>query len=165
MSEDQTPRFALPVLHIGQAAKEQTHNEALALIDLALCAVVEDVGVDVPPEEPQPGQCWVVGDAPTGVWAGNARAIAGWTDGGWRFVAAHTGLSAWCRALGVQVTFHDHWARGVMHAERILIGGEQVVGSRQPAIEAPSGGSVVDSEARAAITTVIAALRTHGLIE
>lgn len=94
MSEDQTPRFALPVLHIGQADKEQTHNEALALIDLAMGAVVEDVGVDVPPGDPQPGQCWIVGDAPSGAWAGNARAIAGWTAGGWRFVAARAGLSA-----------------------------------------------------------------------
>jgi len=164
MSEDQTPRFALPVLHIGQAAKEQTHNEALALIDLALCAVVEDIGVDVPPDEPQPGQCWIVGDAPTGAWAGSARAIAGWTDGGWRFVAARTGLSAWCSALGVQVTFHDRWEKGVVRAARVVIGGEQVVASRQAAVPAPTGGGVVDVEARAAITSVIAALRTHGLI-
>ncbi|WP_375272831.1 DUF2793 domain-containing protein [Sphingomonas sp.] len=164
MSEDQTPRFALPVLHIGQADKEQTHNEALALIDLAMGAVVEDVGIDVPPGDLQPGQCWIVGDAPTGAWAGNARAIAGWTAGGWRFVAARAGLSAWCRAWRMPVTFHDAWERGVLRAERLMVDGEQVVASRQPDVPLPTGGGVVDAEARAAVTSVIAALRTHGLI-
>jgi hypothetical protein len=41
---------------------------------------------------------------------------------------------------------------------------EQVVGNRQAAISAPSGGSTVDAEARTAIGSILAALRTHGLI-
>jgi hypothetical protein len=164
MSEDQTPRLMLPVLQIGQADKERTHNEALALIDMVAAAAVEDVGRDVPPVDPQPGQCWIVGAAPSAEWVGHAHAIAGWTAGGWRFVAATPGLSAWCRALERMVTFRDHWEDGVVRARRIVVDGEQVIAARQPAIAAPAGGATIDSEARQAVDAIVAALRTHGLI-
>ena len=45
------------------------------------------------------------------------------------------------------------------------IGGEQVVGSRAAAIDSPTGGATVDSEARLAINAILGALREHGLIE
>lgn len=44
------------------------------------------------------------------------------------------------------------------------IGGVQVVGARRPAIGDPSGGTTIDAEARAALTAILGALRTHGLI-
>ena len=61
---------------------------ATAALDIAVQPVVEAVGVDTPPVAPLPGQCWIVGDAPTGVWSGQASALAGWTPSGWRFVGA-----------------------------------------------------------------------------
>ena len=91
MSDDTTARLALPLLVSGQAHKEETHNEALALIDLALCCAVEASGVDVPPEMPLPGQCWIVGSAPRGAWSGQAGALAGWTGAGWQFGHHSTG--------------------------------------------------------------------------
>ncbi len=164
MSEDQTPRLRLPVLHIGQTAKEQTHNEALALIDIVAAAAVEAIGINEPPVDPQPGQCWIVGAAPVGEWVGNAHAIAGWTDGGWRFVPATPGLSAWSVTDGRRVTFNDRWEDGVVRARTIVIDGEQVIGARQPAIPTPDGGEIVDMEARGAVRAILTALRTHGLI-
>jgi hypothetical protein len=164
MSEDGTPRLALPVLQIGQANKEQVHNEALALIDMVVGAVVEEIDVDVPPADPRPGQCWIVGAAPSGAWVGNAQAIAGWTVGGWRFVAATPRLSAWCVARQVHVTFGDRWEEGVIRAHRILIDGEQVIAGRQGAVPPPVGGAVIDAEARGALTAIIAAMRAHGLL-
>jgi len=164
MSEDQTPRLRLPVLHIGQSAKEQTHNEALALIDIVAAAAVEAVGIDDPPVDPQPGQCWIIGAAPTGEWVGNAHAIAGWTDGAWRFVAALPGLSAWSIADGRRVTFHDRWEDGMVRARTVVIDGEQVVGARQPEIAPPDGGENVDTEARVTVRAILTALRAHGLI-
>lgn len=164
MSEDQTPRLKLPVLQIGQSAKEATHNEALALLDLVAAAAVEDVGVNVPPADPAVGQCWIVGDAPAAEWVGNAQAIAGWTVGGWRFVAPVAGLSAWCIARARRVTFHDRWEDGVVRATRLLVDGVPVVGPRQPAITTPQGGAVIDVEARAAIADMLAAMRAHGLV-
>ena len=46
----------------------------------------------------------------------------------------------------------------------LLIDGQQVVGPKDSAIESPSGGTVVDSEARAAIDALLGTLRRHGLI-
>jgi hypothetical protein len=47
----------------------------------------------------------------------------------------------------------------------LFIDGEQVVGGRLGSIPAPAGGAVVDVEARTAMAQILAALRTHGLIE
>jgi hypothetical protein len=47
----------------------------------------------------------------------------------------------------------------------VIVDGQQVVGSRASAISQPSGGSTIDSEARATIGQILTALRTHGLIE
>ena len=96
-----TPRLSLPLLHAGQAQKEIDHNEALALIDLALHASVEAVGVNEPPEEPTEGQCWIVGSAPIGAWEGYYNALAGWTAGGWRFLVPRFGMAVTCREDGL----------------------------------------------------------------
>ncbi|WP_019517622.1 DUF2793 domain-containing protein [Sphingomonas sp. Mn802worker] len=164
MSEDATPRLGLPVLHFGQAAKEQTHNEALALLDIVVAGVVEDVGVNVPPADPAVGQCWIVGDEPVAEWAGNARAIAGWTDGGWRFVPATPGLSVWCTQRARRVAFAGEWEDGVVRARRVIVDGIPVIGARQPAIVAPVAGATIDVEARVAVDAILNAMRAHGLI-
>ena len=143
---ERTERLALPIIAPGQAQKEMAHNEALALIDLAVQASVEAVGLEAPPPDPEPGRCWIVGNAPVGAWAGRAGAIAGWTAGGWRFVAPRPGLAAWSVADGVEVRCDGSgWRQGA-------------------AIAAPAGGGTMDTEARATLTAILAALRVHGLI-
>ena len=59
-------RLGLPFLAAGQAQKEVTHNEALALIDAGLSPAAETIGVTAPPSAPALGQCWIVGGAPSG---------------------------------------------------------------------------------------------------
>ena len=53
---------------------------------------------------------------------------------------------------------------GFVRGSSLVLGGQQVVGTRLPPI-APSGGATTDVEARAAITQILAALRQHGLID
>ena len=43
-------------------------------------------------------------------------------------------------------------------------GSDQVVGAREAAVASASGGAIIDAEARTAINTLLARLRTHGLI-
>lgn len=165
MPADSTSRLALPLLDPGQAQKEMSHNEALARLDLLVQPVVVAVGTDDPPATPAPGQCWIVGDAPTGAWAGNAGALAGWTDGGWRFVAPSKGMAVAIGGTGVSARFAaGGWRVGELVGSAVLIAGQQVVGPRAAAIPLPSGGTTVDGEARAAIDALIAALVNHGLI-
>ena len=158
-------RLELPFLAVGQAQKEVTHNEALAVLDLAVQATVEAVGLNTPPAAPAEGQAWIVGPAPTGAWAGRADALAGWTGGGWRFVPAREGMAAWVANSGVSARFHGgSWVTGEVSARRVVIDGVPVLGARRPAIAAPVGGGAPDAEARAAIAAVLEALRAHGLI-
>ncbi|MES2421120.1 MAG: DUF2793 domain-containing protein [Pseudomonadota bacterium] len=165
MSDDITPRLALPLLQPGQAQKETTHNEALALLDLAVQASVLAVGTDIPPANPVAGSAWIVGTAPTGAWTGRSRTIAGWTSSGWRFVAPHDGMMVWSIADGQSARFGDGmWTLGILAGRHVAIGGVDVVGARRAAIAEPSGGAIVDAEARAAIGAILGALRGHGLI-
>jgi hypothetical protein len=160
-----TDRLDLPLIASGQAQKEMTHNEALALLDIAVQPVVEAVGVDTPPVSPVAGQCWIVGSAPTGVWTGQASALAGWTASGWRFLMPRAGWRAWAADSGLTVRYDGSgWIAGVLAAARVEIGGVQVLAAQQATIDAPDGGTIIDVEAREGLTNVINALRAHGLI-
>lgn len=161
---DLSPRLRLPLLQAGQAQKELFHNEALALLDLAAQPVAETLGDQAPPATPQFGQCWIVGDQPTGVWTGQAGALAGWTAGGWRFVAPVDGMSCWVRAAGLEARrTAGAWVLGTVAAAAVTINGVQVLGARRPAVAAPTGGTVVDGEARTALANILAVLHAHGL--
>lgn len=159
-------RMGLPLLAAGQAGKEVTHNEALALLDLGVAAAVEAVGAEAPPADPAEGQAWILGANPGGAWAGKAWALAGWTAGGWRFVRPFEGLTAWVVPDRVHARYAGgSWVAGELRAaERVLVGGLPVLGARRPAIPEPMSGATVDAEARAALGAVLAALRAHGLI-
>jgi len=157
-------RFGLPFLQSGQAQKELFHNEALALIDLALHPVAAAVAA-TPPTTQDPGQCWIVGGNPTGAWVGHDGELAGWTGGGWRFVAPREGMLVWVTASGVWARRSGaSWSLGELPASSVVIEGMKVLGVRQPPIEMPAGGTVVDAEARIAISAVLEAIRAHGLI-
>lgn len=162
---EQSDRFALPLLNAGQAQKELYHNEALAALDILAHAAVEDHDVDAPPPSPAVGQCWVIGDSPSGAWAGHAGELAGWTSGGWRFIAPRAGMFVW-DAANTYWLHHDgaDWRAGMMPAVALEIGGIQVIGAQESAIPDPAGGGVIDTEARSAVSLILASLRTHGLI-
>ncbi|MFM9934755.1 MAG: DUF2793 domain-containing protein [Novosphingobium sp.] len=140
-----SPRFGLPLLFAGQSQKEITVNEAVLCADTLLHPAVEGLAATVP-AAPSAGQCWIVGSGGTGVFAGQTDRIAAWSEGGWRFLAPRDGL----RAYDISASAH-----------RIYAGGEWRLAAAPPA---PSGGTVIDSQARTAIAAIIAALRNAGII-
>lgn len=161
---EQTPRLALPLLQPGQAQKEMTVNEGLAMLDMVVHGAVIAVGIDAPPASPAPGACWIVGAAPSGAWAGHARAIAGWTSAGWIFASPREGMRVWLdENTGSALFSGGEWRLGEVHG-KVFVEGDQVVGTRGEPIAEPLGGMTVDAEARAAIVSVLEALRVHGLI-
>lgn len=140
-----TERLGLPLLASGQAGKEMTVNEALALIDAAVQPIIAGVA-DLPPAAPAAGESWLVGAAAGGAWAGQAHAIAGWTASGWRFVPARRGMTVWDGAMQHRRRFDGTgWAAPT-------------------AIAAPAGGTMVDVQARAAIAAILAELRAAGAV-
>ena len=141
-----TPRLGLPLLAVAQAQKEVTHNEALVVLDALVHAAVEAGPIAAPPATPAEGQCWIVGPAATGEWSGQEGAIALWTAGGWRFVAPRDGMQA-VRLIDRERLRYD--------------GGEW---TPPETIAAPSGGAVIDVEARATLAALVLAMEAQGLM-
>ncbi len=160
-----TPRFDLPLLVPGQAHKEVVHNEALLRLDALLNATVEALA-DSPPVQPSVGSSWVVGQAPTGAWQQHSGEIAYWQEGGWTFLPPSPGFVAWSHEHGSHILFDGaEWRTETWPVRSLEVGGKVVISGRQAAIPGPSGGAIADTEARAVISDILFAMRSHGLIE
>jgi len=165
MTDLPTARLSLPLLQPGQAQKEMVHNEALALLDIAVQGGAVAAGANAPPANPVPGDCWILGAAPQGAWSGHPNQVAGWTAAGWRFVAPCEGMRLWIASdSGFALFSEGEWLVGRSYG-RVFVDGVQLVGSRAAPIAEPAGGPTVDAEARATIGKVLEALRSHGLID
>jgi hypothetical protein len=159
-------RFSLPLLSAGQAQKEVAHNEAIQLLDLLVAAAVEGPASPAPPAAPATGATYLVGAGATGDWSGHDDCLAGYTAGGWRFIEPRDGMLAYVVSQSTWTVFRGGaWEFGAVRGDRLLIGGQQVVGPRTAAIALPTGGVTIDAQARTAIGQIVAALQTHGLIE
>lgn len=163
---DASARFALPFLAPGQAQKEVYHNEALARVDLALHACVESMALSLPPETPEPGRSWIVAAGAAGAWSGRDGMFAGWSAGGWRFLAPIPGMTVWNQAAQCWIYWTGSaWSAGAWPAAGFVVDGLQVVGPRLPEVPSPSGGTTIDVECRQAVDALIATLKSHGLID
>ncbi|GGB30308.1 hypothetical protein GCM10011380_19730 [Sphingomonas metalli] len=143
---NRTARLGLPLIEPDQAQKELTHNEALVILDTVTCLAVGGAPRDEPPGDPAAGQCWIVGPAPRGAWAGRTDQVAAWTSGGWRFVAPQEAMVAW----DVQNRIILRYQSGAWKAPASVT------------IPAATGGG--DGEARQAIAGLAGALRAQGLL-
>lgn len=165
MANDISDRFGLPLLQTGQAQKELTHNEALALIDMLLHPRAQSATLSAPPPGAAVGQCWIVASAGTAEWSGHDGQLACLTSGGWRFVAPRAGTRVSTADDGVTRLFDGSaWTLDAVRPDGLYIAGLRVVGARAAAIADPTGGGVVDTEARAALGQILSVLRGHGLI-
>jgi Protein of unknown function (DUF2793) len=105
MSQSETPRLKLPLLAAGQAGKHVTLNEAMLEIDLLAQIAIISTTLSVPPANPLEGDSYLVADAPTGAWAGHARALATLRDGQWLFRTAARGWIAFAAAENRTLVF------------------------------------------------------------
>ncbi len=139
---------------------------ALATIDLLINGSIEGVPITAPPANSLLGTLYRIAPAgATGAFAGREGSLAGYRVAGWRFVVPVEGMRLTERTSGVELAFRGgSWTSGAVRASEVSIGGLKVLGARAPAIADPAGGTSIDTQARAVLGQILAALRTHGLI-
>ncbi len=86
-----TPHLKLPYIAPAQAQKHVTVNESLAELDGLVHCAVAGMGLETPPAGGGEGDRYLLGAAPTGVWAGKPGQVAQWRNGGWVFSAPRPG--------------------------------------------------------------------------
>ena len=119
----------------------------------------------MPPTSRDVASCHLVALGASGDWAGQEGALACFSEAGWRFVAPVDGLSVVDRASGEWLDYRGGaWEAGIVMAQEVRVDGQAVLRGRQGPVAEPSGGTVVDSQCRAAVSEMLAALRAHGLI-
>lgn len=136
-----TPNIGLPMLIAGQAQKEFFVNQAFGVLDALLGRRVL-ASLSEPPAALE-GDCYRVTALATQAWAGCEDHLAVLVGGDWHFVAPSEGMSVFDAAAGHALVFRSGWKSAVAPA-------------------APTGGTVVDSEARAAILQLVQSLRVIG---
>lgn len=102
-----SPKLGIQLLDVAQAQKEVTVNEAFLRLESLLHGVISK-GDNTPPANPADGDSYLLGDTPTGAWAGKALHLAFYVDGnGWRFVAPKEGMAVWVAADDNRAIYHD----------------------------------------------------------
>lgn len=142
--DSSTPRYSLPLLFAGQTQKEGFVNEITARLDALLFPVIEGQAA-APPTGAQDGQSWLVSNSPADEWFGHAGRIASRQSGNWLFTEPVYGMRLFNKSVGQDMYFRDTW-----------------ITAQKPAT--PQGGTTIDSESRAAISTIIAALISAGIV-
>lgn len=165
MTDELTPRLALPLLHAAQAQKEFTHNEALLRLDALVCGTLAGGPLTQPPPDASPGSVWLVGAGATGDWAGEDERLAIASPSGWRFVEAPAGLTLARLADGAPVVRTvNGWRIGTLVADRLEVGRRRIGGATAGTVADPVGGATIDQEVRSTLTTLLSILRAQGLV-
>ncbi len=142
--ESTSPRFALPLLHAGQAQTELFVNEALPRCDALLHSTVSGERPE-PPETAEAAECWLVATGATVAWSGQDPAVASFQGGGSIFITPRRGLRIYDLFTGQERLFDRIWKKGSLPVE-------------------PLGGMNVDVQARAAIGELVVVLQTLGIV-
>lgn len=140
----QTANFELPLLFSGQVQKEFFLNQALATLDALLAGSIEETRA-APPTPAQEGLCFLVSPNADGDWLDHDDEIAVRVGDAWHFITPSEGMEVYDRTLGQKRVFKTQW---------------ELTSSPTP----PQGGTVVDAEARAAISEILNSLRTLGIL-
>lgn len=160
-----TARFGLPLIQIGQAQKDVTHNAAVHGLDRLMHLSVVSRGVADPPASPVIDATWIVAVGATGAWAGQVDALATWDGAAWMFTLPPEGTLCWIADEGILALYGGGtWNADFLPVAGLKVGGAAMLGAAPVGITAPTGGGTVDVEARAALTGLLVYLQAQGLL-
>ncbi|MGJ8584897.1 MAG: DUF2793 domain-containing protein [Marinosulfonomonas sp.] len=124
-----TAKLGLPLVQAAQAQKHVTVNEALVRLDGLAQLTLKSTSLTTPPGLATDGDCYGVPNGAVNAWAGQAGALALFTNGGWVFTTPQLGWSAWVEDVSRRVLFDGtDWQadvvamspHGAMSKQRIL---------------------------------------------
>lgn len=138
-----TRNLDLPLLFSGQAQKEFSLNQAFTIVDAMLQRGVVS-SLNTPPSPAEEGDCYRVLSGATGEWLGHEDSLAIRIGGAWHFVTPKAGMTIFDQTSEQMLLFNAGWVTATGPAN-------------------PTGGATVDTEARAAISELVEALRIMGL--
>ncbi len=139
-----TPNIGLPLLSAGQAQKEFFVNQALTILDsLHPSAILGSLSA--PPATAEEGDCFRVTAPAAQAWAGCENHIAARIGGDWHFIAPREGMHLFDIAAESSLFFKTIWRT-----------------TRR--VNTPTGGLMIDIEARNAIEQLIVALQNIGVL-
>lgn len=161
-----SPDLGIPFIAEQQVEPELTHNSALVVMSALLKGVINATN-NTPPGSPTVGDAYIVGSAGAGDWYGKSKTIAIYYNGGWLHIPG-------VDSNGTQITMGSRQEGMCVYDQNI--NGLQVFdgtnwqprylleAAKQAAVADATGGSTVDTEARAALNSLLAKCRTLGLI-
>ena len=106
---DTSATLSLPYLMPAQAQKHVTHNDALDRLDLVVQLVVSEFDAANPPTNATEGDCYAIGQTPTGDWVGNAEQLAVFQNGGWVYVIPQNGWLATTESGDIRLYSGGTW--------------------------------------------------------
>lgn len=92
-----TTNLQLLLLQYNQAQKELVVNEALMMIDALLNNSVIEIGVDLPPLQPNLGDSYIIGKSPINQWQDKSDYFCFYYNG-WRYLKPKAGLQFWVQS-------------------------------------------------------------------
>jgi hypothetical protein len=98
-----------------------------------------------PPTAASDGDCYRIASPATGEWSGHADEVATKVGGTWHFAEPAEGMMLFDRASDRWIWYRSGWQSAVAQT-------------------LPTGGSVIDAEARALLATHVQALQSFGLL-
>jgi hypothetical protein len=105
-----TPKLGLTYLEAAQAQKHVGVNDALRRLDGVVQAGVIDKDLSAPPASPATGDAYIVGAAPSGLWAGKAGNLAIWHDTAWFFYVPSDGWRVYVQDENALYIFDGTWS-------------------------------------------------------
>lgn len=100
-----TARFALPLVAAAQSQKHVTVNEAFERIDALSQLTLKSVSQVTPPGAPSDGDVYAVPTGAVNEWSAEVGKLAVFLNGGWAFVDARMGWSAWIEDQGAPARY------------------------------------------------------------
>jgi hypothetical protein len=89
-----TTNLNIPLIAANQAQKEVTANEAFSTIDAILNRGAVSRGVNSVPASPYAGDLYIIGNVPTGSWAGQGNKLT-YYNTTWKFINPNEGITIW----------------------------------------------------------------------